>query len=177
MISSADVVVYIFFYLFFIHYLFTFASYKSFIFVSCILCCYVLTLWATVSCYVLRLLNYTSVTSHRRRIDDQNCRGVGEYGLSSADEQISSGDIPEPEPSPCLVKSSRRLLPSRRRPDNQRSRCVGKRGMFSADEENLSGGVQERELLSRRIESSRCQSRPSKQLYVKLRRNGCCWLL
>ena len=82
-------------------------------------------------------------------MDDQNYRGVGKYGLFSADEQILSGDIPEPEPSPCLVKSSRRLLPSCQRPDDQRSRCIGERGQFSADEENLSGGVQERELLSR----------------------------
>lgn len=81
-------------------------------------------------------------------MNDQNCRSVGKYGLSFTNGQISSGGIPETEPSPCLVEYLQWLLLFGQRPDNQRSGNVGKRGLFSTDEENLSGSVQERKLLS-----------------------------
>lgn len=141
MISSMDVVVYIFFYLFFIYYLFIFTLCKLFIFVLYILHCYILTLWAILACYILRLLNYTSVTSHCQRIDNQNCRSVGKYGLSSTDKQISSGGIPKLEPSSCLIKFLRWLFLSLQRPDDQKSRGVGKSGLYFADAKNLSGGI------------------------------------
>lgn len=143
----------------------------------------------------------------------QNCKGVGKSGLSSADEKNSIGGILEPEPSPCLDRSSRWSLPSRQRTDDQRSRGVGKNGLSSADNENLSDAVQDPELLSCSVESLRQsppsrqktydqrskgvgkgaeysglsfalflpfparRSRPSTQLYVELRCDGCRWLL
>ncbi|MCJ1348902.1 hypothetical protein MMC31_007135 [Peltigera leucophlebia] len=95
-----------------------------------------------------------------RRMDDQNSRGVGKSGLSSADEENLSGGILEPEPSSCLVQFLRRSLPSRQKTNDQRFRGVGEIGLSSADEENLSDGVLEPELLSRPVQSSR-QSPPS----------------
>lgn len=172
MISSTNVVVYIFFYLFFIHYLFTFVLCKLFIFVLYILRCYVLTLWVTLACYVLCLLNYTLIIFYCQKIDNQNCRGIHKYGLSFANKQISIGVIPKPKLLPYLVKSLHWLFLSCQRPDDERSRGVGEKSLFFADEENLSGGAQKRELLSHQVKSFRCQLRPSKQMYIELRCDG-----
>lgn len=141
MIFSTDIIVYIFFYFFFIYYLFFFALCKSFIFVLCILRCYVLILWATLAYCVLRLLNYTLVTFHCQKINNQNCRSVGKYGLSSADKQILSNGILERKPSFCFVNSSCWLFLSCQRPNDQKFRGIGKKSLFSVDEENFSGGV------------------------------------